>query len=152
MSNLSVAIALAAQKFQNHNDKGGTPYILHCLHVMRTIQSRDESVKIAAILHDVVEDNKVTGMTMEDVAAYGFSNKAMMLLKMLTHDKKTVDYNEYIHHIALNKDAADIKIADLKHNSDLTRLKGTSEKDFHRAQKYQESYTYLISIYPELKG
>lgn len=151
MSNLNTAIALVATKFQSRNDKAGVPYFMHCYHVMSTIQSRDESVKIAALLHDVVEDFKYTGMTMEDVASYGFSEKTMLLLGMLTHDKENVTYKAYIKHIALNKDASDIKIADLRHNSDLTRLKGTSDKDFERAKKYQESYEYLVSIYPELK-
>lgn len=152
MSNLSVAIALTAEKFKNHDDKSGRPYILHCLHVMNTIQSREDSVKIAAVMHDLVEDQKITGVTMEDIVNMGFSNKVVLLLKMLTHDKKNVSYSDYIQHIALNKDASDIKMADLKHNSDLTRLKGTSDKDFARAKKYQESYEYLRSIHPELNS
>lgn len=137
--NLSIAIALVAEKFVNKTDKSGQPYVLHCLHVMNTIKSEDENVKIAAVMHDLIED---TDVTFKDLADMQFSSKVLRLMHLVTHDK-TTSYDDYIKAISCDTDATDIKLADLRHNSDITRLKGLRKKDFDRLEKYHKSYTYL---------
>lgn len=143
MSTLAKAIALAAKGFENVYDKGGQPYILHCLHVMNTIKSEDVDVKIAAVLHDVVEDQVVT---FEELQTMGFSTKVMRLMHLVTHDKEKTSYDDYIEAISCDKDAIDIKLADLKHNSDITRIKDLSKSHFDRIKKYHRHYTYLSKI------
>ena len=138
MQKLALAIAVAAQAFKNKTDKGGHPYILHCLYVMDNTPG-DDCVKCAAVLHDVPEDTEIT---ISDLAKMGFSEKTIGLLYLVTHNKET-PYQEYIKAIAVNKDATEIKKADLRHNSDITRLKGLRKKDIDRIEKYHWAYMYL---------
>lgn len=139
---LDKAIAIAAVEFQGKYDKGGKPYILHCLHVMNKLKyQNDTDLMIAAILHDLVED---TSWTFNALKSEGFSDRVIILLKLLTHEKG-LSYDEYIQGIASNKDAIRIKLQDLRHNSDIMRMKGLRDKDFERLNKYHRAYAYLES-------
>lgn len=135
---LATAIALAAKVFENKTDKAGKPYILHCIRVMNDV-GPDPDRQIIAILHDVVED---TETSLEDLVKMGFRPRIIIALDLLTHHKAT-PYMEYIKGIALNEDARAVKIADLKDNSDITRLKGLRQKDFERMEKYHQAFVYL---------
>jgi (p)ppGpp synthase/HD superfamily hydrolase len=139
---LGKAIALAAQSFENVKDKGGQPYILHCLRVMNNLHTDDEELKIIAVLHDVPEDTSIGLNTLQDL---GFSFRVLSALDLLTH-RKGVPYDDYIKAISFNADAIKVKLADLKDNSDITRLKGLTKKDFDRMEKYHRSYMYLSKI------
>lgn len=140
MSKLGLAISVAAQIFQNKTDKGGQPYILHCLRVMNAING-DNCTKCAAVLHDVVEDSEMTFKELTDI---GFSDKTVGLLHLLTHQKET-SYDDYIKAIAVSPEATEIKKADLRDNSDITRLKGLRKKDLDRIEKYHRAYIYLTN-------
>jgi (p)ppGpp synthase/HD superfamily hydrolase len=140
---LGKAIALAAQSFENSKDKGGQPYILHCLRVMNNLHTDDEELKIIAVLHDVCEDIKELGI--RELQMLGFSNRVLKALDLLTH-RKDVSYDDYIKAISFNNDARLVKLADLKDNSDITRLKGLRKADFDRMEKYHRSYMYLSKI------
>ncbi len=139
---LALAISIAAQAFQDKKDKGGNPYILHCIRVMNNVSQHGEDVMAIAILHDIVED---TSWTLAQLYDLGFSDRVMKALITLTHDKN-VSYEDYIKAIAVNPDARLVKLADLRDNSDITRLKGISKKDLDRVEKYHKSYLYLIKI------
>lgn len=139
---LGKAIALASKAFENKTDKGGQPYILHCLRVMNNLHTDDEELKIIAVLHDVPEDTKIGIVELQDL---GFSIRVIKALDLLTHDPNT-PYDDYIKAISFNDDATKVKLADLKDNSDITRLKGLSKKDFDRMEKYHRSYIYLSKI------
>ena len=136
---LSKAIAIASVAFEGKSDKGGKPYILHCLHVMHKVGPDDHELMQIAVLHDVVED---TSWDFDGLKSEGFSNRVIDALKLLTHEKG-VPYEDYIKGIATNEDARKVKLADLKHNSDITRMKGLRKKDFDRLEKYHRSYEYL---------
>lgn len=140
--NLAKAISIAAQGFENKTDKGGEPYILHCLRVMNDLHTRDEELQCIAVLHDVVEDKVCT---LKDLYNYGFSERVMNGLIRLTHIA-TDSYEDYIKNIATNNDARLVKLADLRDNSKITRLKGLTKKDFDRMEKYHKAYTYLSKI------
>lgn len=143
MSNLATAIALASEGFKNKTDKAGEPYILHCLRVMNNLKCKEDKERmIIAVLHDVVEDKVCT---MEHLINLGFSIRVIQALTLLTHDK-SVEYQQYIKALSYNEDARQVKLADLKDNSDITRLKGLSQKDFTRMEKYHVAYTYLSKI------
>lgn len=139
---LGKAIALASKAFENTKDKGGQPYILHCLRVMDNLHTEDEELKIIAILHDVLEDTEITA---DDLRFMGFKNRVVSALELLTH-VDNLSYDDYIKAISFNADATKVKLADLKDNSDITRLKGLSKKDFDRMEKYHRSFIYLSKI------
>lgn len=144
MNKLALAISITAKAFENKLDKGGYPYILHCLRVMNNTNG-DECAKCAAVMHDLVEDTdekSEINYTFELLTKLGFSDKTIGILHLLTHQKNT-DYFEYIKAIAVSDDATKIKISDLRDNSDIFRLKGLGKKDFDRMEKYHRAYVYL---------
>lgn len=140
--NLAKAISLAAKGFENKTDKAGQPYILHCFRVMNNLHSGDEELNTIAILHDVVEDGVCT---FKDLYTMLFSQRVMSAVQLLTHQKDT-SYEDYIRSISCNEDAVKVKLADLKDNSDITRLKELTKKDFDRMEKYHKAFVYLSKI------
>lgn len=73
------------------------------------------------------------------------SGRVVRALDLLTH-KKITPYDDYIKAIAFNSDATKVKLSDLKDNSDITRLKGLTKKDFDRMEKYHRSFIYLSKV------
>lgn len=141
---LGTAIKIASAAFEGVYDKQGEPYILHCIRVMN--EQVTDTRKIIGILHDVVEDYEKTGVSFEDLQSYGFGLSVLIPLKLLTHDKTKKSYDEYIKELAPNDDARAIKLADLKDNSQITRLKGLTKADYDRIEKYHRSYVYLSKV------
>ena len=135
---LDVAINIASNARKGQFDKGGKPYILRPLHLMNALLF-DTQLATIAVLHDVAEDSSVT---LEDMAEAGMSLRVMLALDYLTH-KPGVSYEDYIERVASNYDAIRIKRKDLEHNSDITRLKGISEKDLARMEKYHKAFLRL---------
>ena len=130
------AIKLAYIAHKDQYDKAGLPYITHPLHLAECMD--DEYTTIAALLHDVVED---TDITLDDLAKE-FPKEVIDALKLLTH-QKSIPYMDYVAKIKTNDIAKAVKIADLKHNSDLTRLDNITDKDLERIKKYQEALELL---------
>ena len=130
------AIKLAYIAHKDQYDKASLPYINHPLHLAEGM--KDEYTTIAALLHDVVEDSD---LTFDDLAKE-FPKEVIGALKLLTH-QKGVPYMDYIAKIKTNDIARAVKIADLKHNSDLTRLDIITDKDLERINKYQKALKFL---------
>ena len=130
------AIKVAYEAHKDQYDKAGLPYITHPLHLAEGMN--DEYTTIAALLHDVVED---TDITLDDLTKE-FPKEVIDALKLLTHHKG-VPYMDYVAKIKTNDIAKAVKIADLKHNSDLTRLDNITDKDLERIKKYQEALELL---------
>jgi len=139
MNLLGVAIAITAEVFRDKVDKGGHPYILHCLRVMNDVKHLGEAAMCVAVMHDVVEDTKYT---INDIADLGFSEAVCYSLSNMTH-RDGVSYEDYIKIIGTDPLATAIKLADLQDNSDITRLKGIRKKDLDRMEKYHKAYLYL---------
>ncbi len=137
---LGIAIDIASSIFRSKYDKGGRPYILHCLWVMDKVRHLGDNYMIAAVLHDVIEDSQYWDL--ERMKAAGFNQEVLDALELLTHDKET-PYQEYIQRLAINKIAREVKLRDLEHNSKITRLKGVTDKDIERMEKYHRAYTFL---------
>lgn len=139
---LDKAIALVAAHFEGKFDKGGQPYILHCLYVMNAVcpNQDDHELMCIAVMHDLVED---TDIDLDDLHALGFSKRVVLGVECMTHLPGEDYMDVYIHRIALNEDARRIKIQDLDHNSQMMRMKGIRAKDFRRIEKYQRAYQYL---------
>ena len=132
---LALKLCFAAHKEQT--DKSGMPYVFHPFHLAEQMPS--EATTIAALLHDVVED---TDYTLQDLAAMGFDPVVIDALALLTHDDAT-PYMDYVRAIKENPIAKAVKIADLKHNSDLSRLDAVDEKALQRAEKYRQALALL---------
>ena len=134
-----IALELAVEKHKNQTDKAGNPYILHPLHVMENVNSKDG--KIVAILHDIIED---TDITEDYLLKIGLSKRIVDAVVALTRSED-IDYQEYIKTLSSNPLAKEVKLADLEHNMDLKRLPTLEEKDLERNRKYQIAYHYLIN-------
>lgn len=134
------ALQIACQAHFGQFDKSGTSYILHPLSVMNLLESDDEELRIIALLHDVVEDSEFTLSDLELI----FPKRITVAVDILTK-KKGQHNQEYLDLICSNKDASLVKIADLRHNSDLTRLKGVTKKDLERMEKYHHMYLKIKS-------
>lgn len=134
------AIKLMYEKHKDQVDKAGMPYVLHPLHVAE--QMSEENRTAVALLHDIVED---TDVTLEQLAAMGFPQEVLEALNCLTHSEG-VEYFDYVKNIGKNEIATDVKLADLEHNSDLTRLNEVTEWDLLRVEKYKKCIEYLSNI------
>lgn len=143
MSKLGHAIAIAATSHKDLRDKGGNAYILHPIRIMMRLRTSDEDLMIMAIMHDVIEDDPE--WTLERLKEEGFSQRVIDGLRVLTHLKED-SYEDYIRKVGTNADAIRVKLEDLRDNSDLSRLKGITQKDFDRVIKYQKAYTYLKGV------
>lgn len=131
------AMKLCFEAHKNQVDKTGLPYVFHPFHLAE--QMNDENTVVCALLHDVVED---TNYTFKDLKNMGFPNVIIDALKLLTHSED-IPYLDYIERLKDNKIARQVKIEDLKHNSDLSRLNTITENDLRRKQKYQKALEYL---------
>ena len=113
------------------------PYVFHPFHLAE--QMKDESSTIVALLHDVVED---TDVTFDDLRTFGFNNDVIEALMLLTHEVG-IPYLTYVAEIKKNPIARAVKLADLQHNSDLSRLDLVDEKALRRKEKYSEAIMLL---------
>ena len=134
--NTKKAINIAYNAHMGQTDKFGIPYIFHPMHLAESMDTEEEC--IVAILHDVVEDTDISF----DVLEKDFSSTIIEALKLLTHDK-TVPYKEYIKNLKDNPIAKKVKLADLMHNSDISRLEHITEKDYVRLEKYKNALQIL---------
>lgn len=135
MTKKALRLMFDAQKEQV--DKSGMPYVFHPFHLAD--QMTDEATTVVALLHDVAED---TPYTIEDISAMGFSDEICDALRLMTHDK-AVPYLDYVRKIKGNPIAMAVKIADLKHNSDLSRLDVVDDNVRERVKKYREALSIL---------
>lgn len=120
-------------------DKGGVEYINHPLTVASNVGD-DISAIIVALLHDTVEDSAITFDELQEEIP--LTAEELDALRLLTHDDAT-PYLEYVAQIKTNALAATVKAADLRHNSDLSRIKNPTAKDLERAAKYRHALEIL---------
>ena len=141
---LSKMLLLAVARHDGQFDKGGAPYILHPLKVMHYLKTEDEELQCIALGHDLLEDtfNSVEE-GVNELRRLGFSNRIIEGILCLTKIPGE-SYNNYRRKIKSNRDAILVKMADLRHNSDIRRLKGVSPKDIERTERYQVFYKELF--------
>ena len=131
------ALKLCFDAHKDQRDKSGLPYVFHPFHLAE--QMEDELTDTAALLHDVVED---TPYTFEDLAQMGFPARVIDALRLLTHDG-AVPYMDYVAALKHDPIARAVKLADLRHNSDPSRLDGPDERALRRAEKYRAAMALL---------
>ena len=142
------ALELSTILFKGSVDKGGYPYVLHLLYVYSNVDTKEE--KVIALLHDVMEDKKVTKEELLDI---GFPLKIVNDFAVLTR-VKPMEYTDYIDNIIKNgsKEALNVKLADLENNIDLTRIKNPSVKDYERVERrYIPSHEKILNRLKEMK-
>ncbi len=131
------ALKLCFEAHKNQVDKSGMPYVFHPFHLAE--QMKDEKSTIVALLHDVVED---TNCTFDDLRNLGFDDDVIEALMLMTHDD-AVPYMTYVAAVKQNPIACAVKLADLQHNSDLSRLDIVDEKALKRKEKYSAAIKLL---------
>lgn len=131
------ALAICFEAHKQQTDKSGLPYVFHPFHLAEQMETEEEIC--TALLHDVVEDSHYT---IEDLRQAGFPQTVLEALRLLTHDP-SVDYLHYVARIKENPIARRVKLADLRHNSDLSRLEIVSEQDRQRVEKYRMAEAIL---------
>ena len=134
MANIALEIAISAHKGQK--DLGGRDYIEHPKAVANLLETDEE--KTIGYLHDVLED---TSITEEDLVTMGISSEIVSAIKVLTK-KRGEPYTEYIERVKENELARKVKIADLQHNMDLSRIPNPTKRDFERLEKYKKALMY----------
>jgi (p)ppGpp synthase/HD superfamily hydrolase len=150
---LSKARSLALEAHAGQLDKAGAPYIIHAETVSRLVReiingwnqdSHDFQIKaqIVGFLHDIIED---TSITVEDLKQLSFPIDCIQAIETITKND-TIPYQDYIQNVKRNKLAAVVKMADMTHNSDLSRLPIVTEKDLKRVRKYQDAIEYLSTF------
>lgn len=139
VNDFDTALTLATAAHRGMKDKGGKPYIMHPLRVMANVETMEE--KIVALLHDTIEDSK---LTIHNLREAGFSDEILVAVKTLTRQKDE-DYDDYIDRVKDNDLARAVKMADLIDNSNLSRLKNVTEADTARFDKYQRAISILAN-------
>ena len=130
---LEDAIALASALHRGQRDKAGAPYILHPLRVMLSLgPNASESARIAAVLHDVVED---CGVTLEELSQLGVSPDALRAIDGVTR-RETETYDDFIARLTPDALARQVKLADLCDNLDLSRIAHPTPRDYERLERY----------------
>lgn len=136
-SMVDLALSIARQAHEGQLDKAGVDYIKHPIYVASQVETEEE--KAVALLHDVLEDSSVTA---EELLIAGLPETVVTTVQVLT--KQTgQDYQTYLQAVKSNPLACRVKLADLKHNSDLSRLTSITEKDRERLKKYKKAIDFL---------
>ncbi len=131
------ALCLCFDAHKDQRDKSGMPYVFHPFHLAE--QMTTEETTVVALLHDLVED---TDYTIEDLTEMGFDKTITDAIALMTH-ADGVDYMEYVDAIKNNPIAKTVKLADLRHNSDLSRLDVVDQKALERREKYRKAIALL---------
>lgn len=118
-------------------DKGGMPYVFHPIHVAE--QMEDEYSTCAALLHDTVEDG---GIELSELYEADFPEEVVRTVDILTR-REDEPYMEYIQRLKENSLAVKVKLADLNHNSDMSRLNIITKWDIERKEKYEKAIAIL---------
>ena len=134
------AMKLCFEKHKEQKDKTGLPYVFHPFYL--ATQMDDEYSTVCALLHDVVEDSDVS---FDDLINDEYPIEIIDALKLLTHNSDD-DYFDYVRKVCTNKLSLKVKIADLKHNSDLSRLDVIDEWALKRQEKYKKALEILKGV------
>ena len=138
MATLERAIEIAAKAHAGQVDKAGQPYILHPIQVMLRITGTE--TRIAAILHDVIEDSE---FTIEDLRKEGFSNVVLLAVAALTKRENESRIDAALR-ASENEIARIVKLADNAENMDLSRIANPTDKDYARLKEYEKVREILI--------
>lgn len=148
--------ALISKYFRGKTDKGGAIYVHHLYAVADKAKCianvsgfSDKEVQMAeqcGLLHDIFEDTPCTEQELIDI---GIDSQVIEAIKSVTRRPDEEHYFDFIKRASQNKIGKLVKIADLEHNMDITRLKKFGEYEMKRLQKYWYSWRYLTGYITE---
>jgi (p)ppGpp synthase/HD superfamily hydrolase len=127
------AFLLAIEAHKGQVDLSGRPYLYHIFYVATHITRK--KAMVVAFLHDIVED---TNTTLEDLKEKGFDEEIVAAVEAITK-RKSEKYIDFINRVKENSLATEVKLADLKHNIQIKRLKNPTERDLKRIEKYKKA-------------
>lgn len=136
----NIAFSIAQSAHMNQKDRGGMPYLLHPIRVSQKCRTCES--KIAALLHDVVEDGSIN---LDYLRLKEIPERVVNAVDSLTR-RKNESYKDYIIRISLDPIAIEVKIADLEDNMDISRLDRLTDADITRLSKYHYSHKYLKGL------
>lgn len=139
MPTIERAIEIAAAAHAGQQDQADQPYIFHPLRVMFRVEGAFE--RMAAVLHDVVEDTEVT---LEQLAKEGFPHEVIEAVEALTKRPGETRL-EAGKRAAANPIARVVKLADNAENMDLSRIPNPTEKDHARMREYADVRALLLA-------
>lgn len=139
MADIEEAIRIAVEAHSGQKDRAGAPYILHPLRMMFRMQTDAE--RMAAVLHDVVED---TNWTLDDLRGRGFAEEVVAAVDHLTR-REEESYEEFVERAGRHPVARRVKIADLEDNMDIRRNGEVTDKDAERLTKYHRAWRRLTA-------
>ena len=139
---LRLADAVACRAHRGQVDKAGAPYILHPRAVAAMV--RGEDARAVALLHDVLEDTAMTEQALQAL----FGPRISGAVAAMTH-REGESYMDYIRRLGQDPLARAVKLADLAHNMDLSRLSRVTDADLERQEKYRMARACLLSLEPE---
>jgi len=132
MSTIERAIEIAARAHAGQVDKAGAPYVFHPLRLMLSVKTPHQ--RMAAVLHDVVED---TPLTLDDLKAEGFPQEVLAAIAALTKTPGETRLDA-ARRAAAHPVARAVKLADVTDNMDLSRIAQPTEKDYARLKEYEQ--------------
>lgn len=133
-------VKFAYDKHHGQFDKAGMPYIFHCYYVAISVCHLGSKYEIVAWCHDLIED---TDTTYNDLANLGLTSDVIHAIDCITKRKGKESYSEYLKRVMSSKFAIPVKIEDINHNMDLSRLPVITEKDYERNEKYANALNIL---------
>lgn len=137
---IAAAKLIAKLAHKGQKDKAGLDYFTHPEAVAAMLETPEE--KIVGYLHDIVED---TDVTVEEIRSV-FGNEIADAVALMTH-ADGVPYMDYVKEIGKNPLARKVKLADLTHNMDISRIPNPTQKDYDRIEKkYKPAYEYLKGL------
>lgn len=134
---LDAALRLAETAHEGQVDKAGRPYFEHVSYV--AAQGIGDE-KIVGALHDVVEDTTITLAFLVKI----FPIHIVQAVDAITKRKGEL-YEDYLKRVKMNTLARQVKLYDLDHNMDLSRLAVISPADNARVFKYQQAKEFLLA-------
>jgi len=139
MADIEEAIRIAVDAHRGQRDRGGAPYILHPLRMMLRVHTDAE--RMAAVLHDVVEDS---AWTLDDLRARGFADEVVAAVDALSR-REGEDYGAFVERAAAHPVARRVKLADLEDNLDLRRTATVEPDDAERLNRYLRAWRRLAA-------
>ena len=134
---LELAQRVAEKAHAGQLDKGGNPYILHPQAVAAAVSSTEQ--KIIAYLHDVCEDSDITP---KDLLGIGFPEEIVHSIRILIK-AEGISYEDYLKQVKADRNARAVKMADIRHNMDISRISEPTAKDYTRIEKYIKALSFL---------
>ncbi|QUQ68026.1 HD domain-containing protein [Kutzneria sp. CA-103260] len=138
---VSDAVRIATDAHDGQLDKSGKPYIGHPVRVMNRVSGDQE--RMAAVLHDVIEDTPVTA---EDLRAAGCPERVVTAVVALSHlpDEPQADY---LARVAADPIAVVVKRADIADNLSPARFSELDEATQSRLRIKYDTALRLLDSY-----